>query len=469
MFEQTSFADWEKLALRSLRDVTSVEQLYSETNDGLPVAPLYTERPATPSKPLSVSVSAIAVDNRLCVSGNNPKALNAQVLAGLSGGIQSLEIWIDDHNASLLSSDGLPSVLSGVLLNIAPISLRAGSSIGDAYGQLLKLWEAENSNNAQQRTILNVDPFDQLLTGQITSAELTQSVDQLSTLAEQHFNANSSMTCGGINIARHHNAGASEVEELTAAIATASLYAEALLDSGLTAEQASQTLVFNMACDSDFLLNVAKLRALRQLWAHVINALQPSAEPVQCRIDAVTSSRMQAIASPWVNHLRNTAASASAIIGGADSLTVLPHNHIEGVTIDSDRERGARMARNLPIILQEESHLHAVADPMAGSFAIEQLTQQLVDNTWQALINLERSGGWLNAVNSGAWQAQLANTHMNRVKNLQRGDSIRVGVNKYQPDDMPNKKVSNKLDHPTAQSGSIEPLTPVRDSQEFES
>nr|MBX2839510.1 hypothetical protein [Gammaproteobacteria bacterium] len=73
-----------------------------------------------------------------------------------------------------------------------------------------------------------------------------------------------------------------------------------------------------------------------------------------------------------------------------------------------------------------------------------------------------------NAVNSGAWQAQLANTHMNRVKNLQRGDSIRVGVNKYQADDRPNKKNSNN-NHSAEQLSAIEPLTPVRDSQEFES
>jgi methylmalonyl-CoA mutase len=163
--------------------------------------------------------------------------------------------------------------------------------------------------------------------------------------------------------------------------------------------------------------------------------------------------------------LRNTSAAAAAIVGGASSITVTPHNFVNDQWINNESEVGVRIARNLPIILQEESLLASVEDPMAGSYAVEALTDELVDTVWESLKDMEKNGGWMHTLNSGQWSEALASSHRLRVESLKTKSSVRVGVNRFRADDShPELRATSNPESPQVSSAQ---LVPVREAASF--
>ena len=161
----------------------------------------------------------------------------------------------------------------------------------------------------------------------------------------------------------YHEAGASEAQELAAALATGVAYLRALESAGIRSPRRARALSFLIVADADEFLTVAKLRALRRLWARVEEACGLAPEPI--RLHAETAWRMATRRDPWVNLLRATIAAFSAGIGGADGVTVLPFTAALGLPDAFAR----RLARNTQLILLEESNLARVADPAAGAAA----------------------------------------------------------------------------------------------------
>jgi methylmalonyl-CoA mutase len=246
-----------------------------------------------------------------------------------------------------------------------------------------------------------------------------------------------------VDVALHHNAGASVVQELTAAIATATLYLDCLTDSGLDAAMACQQIQFQVACDADILMNVVKLRSLRTIWQHVVMQFIQQTEgnhafaPTDTRVIAETSQRHLSRDESWINHLRNVSACTAAAIGNTDTIIVHPHDRVDGVLLTNEPVTAQRVARNLPTILEEESGLRTVHDPMGGAYAVENLSQQVCDLVWQFLVDMKDSRGWIAQLASGQWQDALSATHAKRVARLQAEESIKVGVNRYRSAPVP--------------------------------
>ena len=168
-----------------------------------------------------------------------------------------------------------------------------------------------------------------------------------------------------------HAAGGSEAQELAFALASALAYLRALEAAGISLATARDAIYFRLSADADQFLTMAKFRAARKLWAQVQTASGLSPEPGM--ITAETAWRMLTRRDPYVNILRNTIAVTAAGFGGADAVTVLPHTAPLGLPDSLAR----RIARNTQLLLLEESNLARVADPAAGSGALEALTQRL--------------------------------------------------------------------------------------------
>ncbi len=162
-----------------------------------------------------------------------------------------------------------------------------------------------------------------------------------------------------------HNAGGSEAQELAFALASAVAYLRALEAGGMTLEAARDAIYFRLSADADQFLTMAKFRAVRKLWARVEAACGLAPKPAM--ITAETAWRMMTRRDPYVNMLRTTIAVAAAGLGGADAITVLPHTAALGLPDAFAR----RVARNTQLVLLEESNLARVADPAAGSGALE--------------------------------------------------------------------------------------------------
>ena len=165
-----------------------------------------------------------------------------------------------------------------------------------------------------------------------------------------------------------HAAGGSEAQELAFALASAVAYLRALEQSGIALDDARRFIYFRLAADQDQFLTIAKFRAMRKLWARVEEAC--GLEPLPAFVAAETAWRMMTKRDPHGNIVRGTIAALAAAVGGADAVTVLPFSAALGVPDAFAR----RIARNTQTILIEEANIHRVADPAAGSGAIEALT-----------------------------------------------------------------------------------------------
>jgi len=476
-FDTYSLEDWQALATKSLRG-DSLASLAHTTANGLMVEPLYSERPLAHTHLTPPTLQRW--DNRLSVLGDNPIQQNVALLGGLAGGISSAQIHISSAEyATPISVDSLNQLVENVQLELVPLSFMAGSQYAPLANAMDALWSANAVSTEQAACSFNADPIGTLAsTGNASVAmdELLQQMNSLAITYQSHINVNT--VC--VNATAYHNAGASAQQELTACIASATIYMESLINAGMTAQAAHDTIVFQLSCDADVLGNVSKLRALKVLWNHVANEL--GVQTPQLKLVVETSKRMQSLAAPWVNHLRNVSAATAAAMCGAQTIIVHPHNYVDDNFIDSDIELSARMARNIGIILSEESAMTFVHDPMAGSYAIEHVTAALTEDTWSALQTLESKGGLIQSLEAGQWQSEIASHQKLRVKRLREEQDIQVTVNRYVSDEHRNSFVSAS-EKATDSSSTSQPsntqkntsladtsagLTICRDAQSFE-
>ena len=210
--------------------------------------------------------------------------------------------------------------------------------------------------------------------------------------------------------------GATDEQELAAALATFVALLR-LLD-------APERIGVALAADADQFRTIAKFRAIRLLLARVGEVAGLTLSP---GIHAETAWRMMSARDPHMNMLRATSAAFAAAVGGANSITVLPFD-----ALNSTREsHGRRLARNTQMILAEEAHLFRVADPAAGSGAIEALTDTLAESAWKAFQAIERTGGIVAAIAEGSLLRDVAAAREARIARAVSGETRIVGVNAY--------------------------------------
>ncbi|MEM6495985.1 MAG: methylmalonyl-CoA mutase family protein, partial [Pseudomonadota bacterium] len=222
-----------------------------------------------------------------------------------------------------------------------------------------------------------------------------------------------------------HEAGGSETQELAAALAMGVAYLKALSENGLSLDEARSCLSWTVAIDADQFLSIAKLRALRLLWARVEEASGLDQRPID--IHAETAWRMMSRRDPAVNMLRTTMATAAASIGGADSISVLPYTLPLGLPNAFAR----RVARNTQTILMEESNLWRVADPAAGAGAYEAITDELCAAAWLDFQDIEREGGLAESFKAGGMQERIAKVRQHRDKQIATRKIALTGTSEF--------------------------------------
>jgi methylmalonyl-CoA mutase len=225
----------------------------------------------------------------------------------------------------------------------------------------------------------------------------------------------------------YHSAGASEAQELGLVLGAGVEYLRAMVDAGLSVDAAAKQIAFTVTADADLFLTVAKIRALRKMWARVTEASGASAENRSASVSAVTAPRMMSKRDPWVNILRSTVACFGAGVAGADAVTVLPFDSALGLPSDLAR----RIARNTHVVLQEESGLGKVIDPVGGAWMFEKLTDEMADKAWSFFQEVEREGGMTKALMAGLVAAKIAGVQAERAKNLARRKDPITGVSEF--------------------------------------
>jgi len=233
-----------------------------------------------------------------------------------------------------------------------------------------------------------------------------------------------------ISISGYHmqEAGATQVQELAFTIADGMEYVKYGVASGLNIDKFAGRLSFFFAIGMNFFMEVAKLRAARVLWHRVMTKLGAQDERSKMlRTHCQTSGVSLTEQDPYNNVIRTTIEAMAAMLGGTQSL----HTNALDEAIALPTDFSARIARNTQLVIQEETGMCNVVDPLGGSYYIESLTQELVDKAWEIIERVEAEGGMAKAVAAGWPKAMIEQAAAATAARIDRGEQVIVGVNKY--------------------------------------
>jgi len=466
-FDTPTQADWEREVLKVLnrrrpegRELT-IEQAYkrltSTTVDGLTIKPLYTREDGADE----LGYPGVAPFTRGTTVRNgemdawhvaqlhedpDPAATNAFLLTDLERGVTAVYLRIDPD---AISATDLPQVLSGVLLDLVPVFLTSRTQQLEAAKALIDVFAASGKGESGN---LGVDP--------IGSAALLGTQPDLSVLAPA---VELAAPYPGVrplvvDATVYANAGAGDVHELAYAIAVGVEYVRALVDAGLSADEAFDQILFRVSAGTDQFLTISRLRALRELWSRVGEVLGVTPEKRGAIQHAVTSERQLSRDDTYVNMLRGTISCFAASAGGAEVQTVLPFDTAAGLPTDFSR----RTARNTQVVLAEESNVGRVNDPAGGSWFVESLTKQLSDKAWAVFQGLDGEG-FAAALADGTVKAQLDEVNAARAAQLATRKIQLTGVSMF-----PNHEEAALERKARPAAPELGGLKVVRDSQVFE-
>jgi methylmalonyl-CoA mutase len=233
-----------------------------------------------------------------------------------------------------------------------------------------------------------------------------------------------------ISISGYHmqEAGATQVQELAFTIADGAEYVKYGVASGLDIDKFAGRLSFFFAIGMNFFMEIAKLRAARVLWHRVMTKLGAQDERSKMlRTHCQTSGVSLTEQDPYNNVMRTTIEAMAAMLGGTQSL----HTNALDEAIALPTDFSARIARNTQIVIQEETGMCNVVDPLGGSYYVETLTKELVDRAWEIIEKVEAEGGMARAVAAGWPKAMIEEASAARAARVDRKEEIIVGVNKY--------------------------------------
>ena len=310
---------------------------------------------------------------------------NAQILEDLANGATSVELLLDlsgdGSGIGVRSADDLDRLLDGVLLDLAPVSLRAGVHGEVAAGWYREVLQRRGITGAQPAGSLGLDPIGALVASGELPQGFTAALDAAVSLADPATPRLRTFVASG---APASDAGASEAQEIGYVLAVGLAYLRAVGDAA--------QITLEVTADVDVFATVAKLRALRYCWATI---LEHSGEPIDStQIVAVSADRWLTDVDPWVNILRGTAATLASVVGAADTVTISAFDAASGQA----GELGRRLSRNTQLLLQDESGIGRVMDPAGGSWYVEWFSDELAKAGWKYFQRIEAAGGPLDCL-----------------------------------------------------------------------
>jgi methylmalonyl-CoA mutase len=353
-------------------------------------------------------------------SRSNLKALNV-----LMKGIDSLGFIITDPES--VNEKNFKILLRDIHIEDIEVNYLCNGKAKEILDLILKIITDRGLDPGKISGAIEADPIGRLMLNGTLCIPVESGFDYLSSLTKSASVLPNLHTIH-LNASHFNNAGADIVQELAFGISIGSEYMTQLTDKGLSPEIAASKIRFSFGIGSNYFQEIAKLRAARLLWSVVVKGFQPACcESIKMNIHCVTSEWNKTLFDPYVNMLRTQTEAMSAILGGTDSLTIEPFD----IVFRQPDEFSERIARNQQLILKEECYFDKVADPAAGSYYIESLTNLIAENSWKLFLEIEDQGGFLSSLKSGFIQKKLSETAGRRKEDIASGKEVLLGTNRF--------------------------------------
>jgi methylmalonyl-CoA mutase len=435
-FPPVSPAEWEQKIIADLKGADYEKKLVYKPGEGMRIKPYYTPADLKDLEYLSSLPDSFPFARGTKKNGNDwlirqdiivsdLKRANEKALDILMKGIDSIGFILEESKD--YSKDDLDLLLKNIFAEIVEINFHCGRNALKVMQNHYEMLVRYNRDFQKIHGSIEFDPFGRLITRGNYYFSLEEDLEQC--IAMIHVSAHlPNFTTISVNGSNYNEAGSTIVEELAFSLAQGAEYLTLLTEKGLSINQIAPKIKFRFSTGSNYFLEIAKFRAARLLWAHIVKAYGPSKDEVmRMNIHGVTSGWNKSMYDPYVNMLRTTTEAMSAIIAGIDSLTVNPFDQVYEKTTDFSE----RIARNQQLLLKEESYLDKVTDPAAGSYYIESLTDSIAAEAWKLFLEVDAHGGFLEAASQGMIQGKIAETAQKRNSDLAERKTILLGVNQY--------------------------------------
>ena len=327
------------------------------------------------------------------------------------------------RGVSLNTVEDVKAVLDGVDLKANKLNIYAGASALPMMGLVM----AAVADHAEIKGCIGADPVAALAEDGKLPCSLEQLYDEMACAIKCAADKMPGVKTVLINGSVYHNGGANAIQEVAYSIAAAIAYIDAMIERGLDINTVAKQIRFAFSIGANFFMEIAKLRAVKMVWAQVVKAYGGDEEAQKIDIYARTSKFTYTVNDPYVNVLRSTTQAFSAVVGGIDEMEVAPFDEAIGASCEQSR----RIARNQQIMMQNEFNLLQPVDPAGGSWYVEYLTNKVANMIWEAVQAVDAEGGIVELLKQGKVQDAIAEVLNARFKNLATRKDRAVGTNMY--------------------------------------
>jgi methylmalonyl-CoA mutase len=488
-----SRAEWEALAASEVKG--DPEQLAWQTPEGIPVNPLYTAEDleglefvdTLPGfEPFVRGIRATMYANRpwtvrQYAGFSTAEESNAFYRRNLEAGQMGLSVAFDlathrgydsDHprvvgdvgkaGVAIDSVEDMKVLFDGIPLDHMTVSMTMNGAVLPVLAGYIVAAEEQGVDQAQLAGTIQNDILKEFMVRNTYIYPPEPSMRIVADIIEhtaQHMPRFNSISISGYHM---QEAGATAVQELAFTLADGLEYVRAALDRGLDVDAFAGRLSFFFAIGMNFFMEVAKLRAARLLWARIMRQFDPNKPAsLMLRTHCQTSGVSLTEQDPYNNIVRTTLEALAGVLGGTQSL----HTNSFDEALALPTEFSAGIARNTQLVLQEESGITHVVDPLGGSYYVEALTGALADAAWELIEEVEELGGMTEAVQAGMPKLRIEEAAARRQARVDRGAEAIVGVNKYRTDTQPTVEI-REVDNTAVRSGQIQRLEQLRASRD---
>ena len=487
--------DWEKLAIQE-RKGASPDELLWQTSEGIEVKPIYTAEDTVgldhmdnlpgfaPYKrgPKATMYAGRPWTVRQYAGFSTAEASNAFYRSNLAAGQQGLSVAFDlpthrgydsDHprvvgdvgkaGVAIDSVEDMKILFDQIPLDKVSVSMTMNGAVLPVMASYIVAAEEQGVAPEQLAGTLQNDILKEFMVRNTYIYPPAPSMRIVSDIIG--YTANHMPKFNSISISGYHmqEAGATNVQELAYTIADGIEYVRTAINNGMDVDKFAPRLSFFFAIGMNFFMEIAKLRAARILWATLMEekfAPQDDRSLV-LRTHCQTSGVSLTSKDPYNNIMRTTIEAMSAVLGGTQSL----HTNSFDEALALPTEFSARIARNTQLVIQEETGITNVVDPLAGSYYVESLTDQLVKAAREIIDEVEEQGGMTKAVETGMPKLRIEEAAALRQAGIDRGEEVIVGVNKYQMAVEPEVDVLD-IDNSAVRESQVARLAQVRSSRD---
>ncbi|WP_299365806.1 methylmalonyl-CoA mutase subunit beta [Winogradskyella sp.] len=447
-FEGVSSKAWKQKIQVDLKGADYNDTLIWKTNEGIDVKPFYHSDEFEALAKVSANKATQWKIGQL-IEVDNVNEANAKAIDAIERGAESIIFQISSQEISI------DELFKNIDLEKISVELKCGFLSTDFQNKIHNVISSR-SEKSQNSITVHIDIIGNLAKTGNWYLNLSEDHSKFEAIVK-HTNQVS------INSSLYQNAGANVLQQLAYSLAHANEYLNHF--DNVMSNEAKQTLqfTFNVSVGSNYFFEIAKLKALRQLWATLASEY---AIDTDCRIIATPSKRNKTIYDYNVNLLRTTTECMSAILGGADVVFNSPYDSL----YHKPNEFGDRIARNQLLVLKNESYFDKVNNPTDGAYYIESLTQQLAEKALALFKDIEANGGFLKQLKEGTIQRKTKESAAKEQVDFDAEKLVLLGTNKH-PN--PTDKMKDELDispflKVEKRKTIIEPIIEKRLSEELE-